>query len=226
MENVIIAMLYLYPGALVDRCRKVMFHRTYRKEDEGENASLAKYFVYSTVISTITLVLYGFFWTDHATIQGAALPVFDQPWDISKYFAFSLLVMVLFSIFVEKALDAKNWFESKWSRKSEGVVITRSVDAWHELVFGDDFKEVRGALILKIRHGEREEVGFSYYLPERFEDGVALIRTKQVEEAFQKDQGAEEAERLIFGPVAIYCDSRSDTTVEFYNGNKLAQTLQ
>ena len=37
MEQMIIAMIYLYPGALVDILRRVFFKRTYRDEETSDS---------------------------------------------------------------------------------------------------------------------------------------------------------------------------------------------
>ena len=59
MEQMIIAMIYLYPGALVDILRRVFFKRTYRDEETSDSTRAAKHFVFSTMISVASLLIYG-----------------------------------------------------------------------------------------------------------------------------------------------------------------------
>lgn len=56
MEQIIIAMIYLYPGALVDILRRAFFKRTYCDEETSDGARTAKHFVYSTIISVVFAV--------------------------------------------------------------------------------------------------------------------------------------------------------------------------
>ena len=56
MEQMIIAMIYLYPGALVDILRRGLFKRTYRDEETSDSTRAAKHFVFSTMISVASLL--------------------------------------------------------------------------------------------------------------------------------------------------------------------------
>lgn len=236
MENIIIAMLYLYPGAIVDVIRKTFFRRTFREPDMNESMNTARYFVASTIISVVSLVVYAMLFRKSVANPQDIQKSLTGTMEIPKYFVVSFAVTVAYAIF----LQAVGWMiakvKSRWLKETESTKISPSVDAWHELVYGDDLKEIRGYLVLRISQGGQTVCGFSYFLPEFFEDGIALIRQEEVKAAFIRDQenemmdqtreNREKPERLIHGPVAAYYDPKTGTAVEFFNGYSLSKTLK
>lgn len=58
-------------------------------------------------------------------------------------------------------------------------------------------------------------------MPGTFEEGIILFRTKETEEALKKN----EDDALLFGPVAVYYDTKTETFVEFYNAAKLIEKI-
>ena len=226
MEQIIIAMIYLYPGALVDVLRRAFFKRTYRDEETSDSARTAKYFVFSTIISVVSLLIYGRQAGKSVANPTDLLSAFSATMEIPRFFLISLIVTGAFSGVLE-GLEA-GWakLQSSWLKKTEQMKIERSADTWHTLIYGKDFKNARSALVLRIKSGAGEQVGICYSLPERFEDGIALIWTPETQEAFKHDEEAVDDKKLIFGPVGVYCDPKTGMSVEFFEANKLFEQLQ
>lgn len=228
MESIIVAMLYLYPGALVDVIRHRFFKRTFRDEELNESARVAKYFVFSTVISVFSLLAYAALYEKSVANPDDILKSLSGTMEIPKYFVISLLMTVVFVALIRLGNGMLEKIKSCQLEKTDGLVISPSVDAWHELTCGKGLEGIWGYLVLRIICGDHETTGFSYYLPERFQDGVAVIHQEIVADAFQKDSGKaiNDPDRLIYGPVAAYFDTETGTTVEFYNGYNLSKTLK
>lgn len=97
MEQMIIAMIYLYPGALVDILRRVFFKRTYRDKETSDSTRAAKHFVFSTMISVASLLIYGRLGREkRCQPGGSAEYIFSHDGD-SAFFLISLSMTVLFS---------------------------------------------------------------------------------------------------------------------------------
>ncbi|MBR5302926.1 MAG: hypothetical protein IKU38_08835 [Clostridia bacterium] len=225
MEDIIIGMLYLYPGALVDLIRKTFFKRVFRDDDLNESTRIAKYFWFSTFITVAALLIYADCSNNSVANPEDIKKALSGTMEIPKYFGISFCVTVAFTFLLEGVKALWSGIRSLCKKKREGTVVSRSVTAWHELICGKGLKEYRGNLVLKIKNGGEEKVGFFYFLPDEFKDGISLIYQPEVEEAFTKDEGKDpyDESRLIKGPVALYYDPESGTTVEFYDGTKFNQ---
>ena len=145
--------------------------------------------------------------------------------EIPKYFGISLLVTLAFTwglwLFHECVLKMSTMLSQ------EEIEISDSVDAWHELIYGDTLKNSMGYLILKVTHGQDIQMGFSGFLPEQFKDGIMLIRQPEVAAALERDKQRAEGEPAeIFGPIATYVDGETGATVEFYDGYYLSLKLK
>lgn len=221
MEQMIIAMIYLYPGALVDILRRVFFKRTYRDEETSDSTRAAKHFVFSTMISVASLLIYGRLAGKSVANPADLLNTFSATMEIPRFFLISLGMTVLFSCALEGLEEGYAKLRSIKTAQEENRKICRSVDSWHTLVYGKEFEETRSALALRIRKGEKEQIGICYSLPGTFEEGIILFRTKETEEALKKN----EDDALLFGPVAVYYDTKTETFVEFYNAAKLIEKI-
>lgn len=225
MEEIIIAMLYLYPGAMVDVIRHRFFKRSFRDDEVNESTRIAKYFFFSTVISVVSLIWYAARYNKSVANPADIVSALTGTMEIPKYFVISLIVTLLFT----GGLWIVNWALLQFSTllSQEDVVISDSVDAWHEIVYGDALKDSKGYLILRVTNGGKPQMGFSYFLPERFSDGIILIRQEEVAAALERDKQKPADEPLeIFGPIATYCDAGTGATVEFFDGYFLSKKLE
>lgn len=226
MEQIIIAMIYLYPGALVDILRRAFFKRTYRDEETSDSTRAAKHFVFSTIISVVSLLIYGRLAGKSVANPTDLLSAFSATMEIPRFFLISLIVTGIFSCVLEGLEEGWAKLKSLRLEKTEKMKIKRSADTWHTLVYDKDFENARSALVLRIKSGAGEQAGICYSLPERFEDGIALIWTPETQEAFKHDEEAVDDKKLIFGPVGVYCDPKTGIIVEFFEARKLFEQIQ
>lgn len=227
MEQMIIAMIYLYPGALVDILRRVFFKRTYRDEETSDSTRAAKHFVFSTMISVASLLIYGRLAGKSVANPADLLNTFSATMEIPRFFLISLGMTVLFSCALEGLEEGYAKLRSLRLKETEQMKIDRSADTWHTLVYSKDFKYARSALVLRIKSGAGEQVGICYSLPDNLEDGIALMWSPETRAAFKHDEEtATDDEKLLFGPVVIYCDPKTGINVEFFEAQKLFDQIQ
>ena len=221
MEQIIIAMIYLYPGALVDILRRTFFKRTYCDEETSDGARTAKHFVYSTIISVFSLLIYGLLIGQRVATFEDIRTALSSMTGILLFLGVSLAMTAAFAVGLEALEEGYAKLQSIKTGQEENRKICHSVDSWHTLVYGKEFEETRSALALRIRKGEKEQIGICYSLPGTFEEGIILFRTEETEKALKKN----EADALLFGPVAVYYDTKTETFVEFYNAAKLIEKI-
>ena len=227
MEQMIIAMIYLYPGALVDILRRVFFKRTYRDEETSDSTRAAKHFVFSTMISVASLLIYGRLAGKSVANPADLLNTFSATMEIPRFFLISLGMTVLFSCALEGLEEGYAKLRSLRLKETEQMKIDRSADTWHTLVYSKDFEYARSALVLRIKSGAGEQVGICYSLPDNLEDGIALMWSPETRAAFTHDEAtAADDEKLLFGPVVIYCDPKTGINVEFFEAQKLFDQIQ
>lgn len=227
MEQMIIAMIYLYPGALVDILRRVFFKRTYRDEETSDSTRAAKHFVFSTMISVASLLIYGRLAGKSVANPADLLNTFSATMEIPRFFLISLGMTVLFSCALEGLEEGYAKLRSLRLKETEQMKIDRSADTWHTLVYSKDFEYARSALVLRIKSGAGEQVGICYSLPDNLEDGIALMWSPETRTAFKHDEETDaDDEKLLFGPVVIYCDPKTGINVEFFEAQKLFDQIQ
>lgn len=227
MEQMIIAMIYLYPGSLVDILRRVFFKRTYRDEETSDSTRAAKHFVFSTMISVASLLIYGRLAGKSVANPADLLNTFSATMEIPRFFLISLGMTVLFSCALEGLEEGYAKLRSLRLKETEQMKIDRSADTWHTLVYSKDFEYARSALVLRIKSGAGEQVGICYSLPDNLEDGIALMWSPETRTAFKHDEEtAADDEKLLFGPVVIYCDPKTGINVEFFEAQKLFDQIQ
>ena len=157
MEQMIIAMIYLYPGALVDILRRVFFKRTYRDEETSDSTRAAKHFVFSTMISVASLLIYGRLAGKSVANPADLLNTFSATMEIPRFFLISLGMTVLFSCALEGLEEGYAKLRSLRLKETEQMKIDRSADTWHTLVYSKDFEYARSALVLRIKSGAGEQ---------------------------------------------------------------------
>lgn len=227
MEQMIIAMIYLYPGALVDILRRVFFKRTYRDEETSDSTRAAKHFVFSTMISVASLLIYGRLAGKSVANPADLLNTFSATMEIPRFFLISLSMTVLFSCALEGLEEGYAKLRSLRLKETEQMKIDRSADTWHTLVYSKDFKYARSVLVLRIKSGAGEQVGICYSLPDNLEDGIALMWSPETRAAFKHDEETDDDnEKLLFGPVVVYCDPKTGIIVEFFEAQKLFDQIQ
>lgn len=227
MEQIIIAMIYLYPGALVDVLRRKLFTRTYRDEETSDSARAAKHFAFSTIISVASLLIYGRLARKSVANPTDLLNTFSATMEIPRFFLISLIMTVIFSFALEGLEEGYVKLKSLSLKGTEQMKIARSADTWHTLVCGKDFEYTRSALVLRIKGGAGEQVGICYSLPDKLEDGIALMWSQETRAAFKHDEETvADDEKLLFGPVVVYCDPKTGINVEFFEAQKLFDQIQ
>lgn len=227
MEEIIIAMLFLYPGALIDVFDKRFFPRHHKESVMSDSTRVAKYFVYSVFISVFSLLIYA-----HLTGRGvsninAIQDSLAGTMEIPKYFGVSLICTILFTLIL-RVIDS--WFlqlRSLYKHSIEGTTLINATDVWHEIVRGSDLKEIRSCMIAKIENGTSIRAGFLQYMPDDFEEGLGLTASQLVMDQLECEKGLEpSSDKCYIGPPWLsYYDTKTGAFVDIYDGRRLHEYL-
>lgn len=179
------------------------------------------------MISVASLLIYGRLAGKSVANPADLLNTFSATMEIPRFFLISLSMTVLFSCALEGLEEGYAKLRSLRLKETEKMKIDRSADTWHTLVYSKDFEYARSALVLRIKSGAGEQVGICYSLPDNLEDGIALMWSPETRAAFKHDEEtADDNEKLLFGPVVVYCDPKTGIIVEFFEAQKLFDQIQ
>lgn len=218
MEKIIIAILFLYPGAIVDILYANFAPSTFEDSTPNGTSRTAKYAAYSIAISLAAIRGYSFFFHADMSSMTAILDTLSSPAALGRYFLVSLASTGLFALCWHWFCRVISCFIGAAARQSQ----SHCTGAWQDIMESERHRAYRPFCIVRIRSGSGEQMGFCDYLPEQFERGFHLRETETVMQTFERDQKMENrGDRYIEEPYACYYDSRSNTFVELYDGEKL-----
>ena len=225
MNEILVSMLFLYPGALVEVVQKEIFRYTYVEDKGSEVAHLARYFIYSVFVTLLSVFMYAFLREKEISTMSDIFLALNSPKEIFGYTVLSLIGTVIIAcadeIFARLTIKVKN----KFGKGSEDTSLIIAADAWHQIAYSQEetLKECRQYMIAKVYNGGQESAGFIKYLPGEFEQGLILVWQSEIQKQLEKEKNESEEKRLIGDPVLTYFDPKSSTLVELFDGRKFAE---
>lgn len=227
MEEIVISMLFLYPGALVDVISKNLYKYSYCEDETSEAAHIARYFMTSVLITIASILLYarirGRSVATLTDIVAALTGIGELMWYTVISLVCTIATAVVFRLVAILANRLISWINRKW----EGTSIRDAVDAWHEIIYGEDMKSFRDQTIMRIRMGGEEEAGFVKYWPESLSEGIILTQQVLVKAFFDYDENEEDCNKKFIGdPWVALIDSEHGAIIEIYDGRTLYEYLR
>ena len=224
MQEIIISMLFLYPGAMVDVFEKYFFKYSYRQDESGEVAHLARYFAYSVVITIASIFIFAHFRQKSVANLEDIASALNGMIELGWYAGISLFASLMFTLLFHALNKLFVAINSRITEKTEGLKVINASDTWHELAYGVSMAEYRDAAIIRIKNDKEERIGFVKVWPERYEDGILLTQTDIVKEYFDYDReiSLDQQDKMFIGsPLYTMFDAKTASFIEIYDGRKL-----
>ncbi len=228
MEEIIISLLFLYPGALIEMLYDRYAKYSYRRTDTDSKAKVAEYFLNSVIVTIITILVYRCLAKQDVHTFKELVQVLSSFGEALLYFVLSLAFTGIYA-FVRyhiMGMAPRLAGSSVLSEKVNGLEEIGSVNSWRDIIFGPQSKDVLQHCILRIQVGDQVVAGFAECLPVDFERGITLTQTVFVQELLEKEKDKPLDERFIGNPYFTYFDSPTGTRVEFFDGSELFSYLE
>lgn len=225
-EEIILVLIYLYPGALVDVLKRIIYSYSFREDPSDNFGKAVRYFAYSVIISTLSLLLYGFFCNKGVHSIDNITASLNGTIDLAFYAGISFVITLFFTLLHRPVEIFANWLMTLILH-TESVVINPA-SAWIELMNGQDLKEIRDHMIVRVTCGESVRSGFLFTQPDSFDDGLILTKTKSVsaQMRYERENALREDECLIGSPWATYYDPKTGTFVDMYDGREFSRSIK
>jgi len=221
-SEIILVFLYLYPGALVDVFSSRLFPYSFKKDESSNFEKAARYFSFSIIISTISLLIYGRKYGDGVFNFNVIVTSLSGVFNLLYFVIISLIVTLIFTIlsrcfgkficFIRNLSVWKEWKNRilnvkivsrfcEWRDKLQtDDVEIEVVDGWMQIVRGHDFDELGDNLIVSITNGDCTVAGYKYGWGDSFESGISLTRCDTVTKQLLKEQGKDKNEDIKIMP--------------------------
>lgn len=226
MEDIVIGVLFIYPGAIIELMYRRYAKYGYKEEGHAEPIKLAELFLNSVIVTILTVFLLRILGFIEVDSLGSLV------FELSRFR--SLMQYLIMSIVVTSAVA---WIRYKFSGMDpsgdgpmdqkcvNGCRIAGSAGGWRELIYGPTLQDILEHCILRVTTSSGVSAGFALYLPDDFEKGIPLVQTAFVERMLREEAEWEPDQRYIGEPYAVYLDPATGTKVEFLDGKELYDYL-
>lgn len=220
-----LSMLLIYPGALVDSLlRKFVFNK-FTDKNIPETRRLARYFVFSTMISTFSLFLFSLFITGAMGSLAETISLIKTDWNILLYLVITLVSTLLFTAIYWHGRKPINRLFNQYLLVNKGITLDDTHNLWASIIEDKDIDNANLIACIK-KEGEIVTVGWLKTLPSDIEQEPALILswTKHFIDIFNEED-ANKALKIIGSPKVEYLHLASGFVIMLYDGTKYYETV-
>ncbi len=227
MDDLILLMLFAYPGALVKVILGKLAERHWKKVHDDATTQAAKYLFFSAAVNAVSLLAFGWILGMPAGLT-EWIKTLKKGWNIGIYLALSLIVSILFSgtwyLFVRHVLSrAANTIK----RIAGAPVDSQFCDVWSDTVMNPAVMDTSCVVAVVKRGGKIEECGFLWAIPKSITENpsLSLSRTDLVRGILADDANKGKADRTIGGVIAAYVSLDKGFEIEFRDASKLYDSI-
>lgn len=227
MDDIILLLLFAYPGALVQVMVEKIAERRWKCEKGDNTTEAAKYLFFSAAVDAISLLAFGWLFGMPAGLPGWIITI-KQGWNIGAYLAISLIASGVFSIawyaFIRIVLTRGG---NTFKRASGAPVDSEYRDVWNDTVMNPLVMDTSKVVAVVKRNGQIEECGFIWAIPKSVTENpcLTLSRTELVRSILADDVNREKADRIIGGVIAAYVSLDKGFEIEFRDASKLYDSI-
>ena len=228
MENIIILMLFTYPGAIMDRVFAIMSTKyDYHKSLDG-SALAARYLIYSAICTTISLLLLAC--TLHVKQNAISLTAIVTLLQSSgiwlRYLFLSLFVSIICGIiaFVFHHYILRN-IRNKVLIPTGIYKDSGAKDTWRHILNHPDEFDLWNCAVVIYKDNDIVAKGLPYAIPKDYAEGrFALMQCDKVDQELKKRTTGEEC--LLSEAMLNYYDAANNCNIEFIYAPDLWKKLQ
>ena len=226
MEDIVVGVLFIYPGAIIELLYRRYAKYGYKEESHAEPIKLAELFLNSAIVTILTVILLPVFSNIEVDSLSSLVFELNRFGSLIQYLILSILVTCFVAGVRYKVSGMDPAGDGPLDQdRVNGCQVAGSANTWRELIYGPALKDILEHCILRITTSNGIAAGFATYLPDDFEKGISLEQTAFVEKQFDEEATWEPHQRNIGDPYAVYVDSATGTKVEFFDGKELYEYL-
>lgn len=226
LEEIVVGALFIYPGAIIEMLYRRYAKYGYKEESHAEPIKLAELFLNSVIVTILTVLFLRVFTNIKAdTLSSLVFELNRFRW-LMQYMILSAAVTCAVA-WIRYKLTGMDPMDDRAldQTRVNGCRVAGSANAWRELIYGPDLKDILEHCILRITTSGGTSAGFASYLPDDFEKGIPLVQTAFVERMLSKEAEWEPDQRYIGEPYTVYIDPATGAKVEFFDGKELYDYL-
>ena len=225
MEDIIVSLLFVYPGAAIELFYRWRAKYSYKEEARSEPIMLAELFIQSAIVTVLTILSMQFFTGLQIGSLSMLIIHLNHFRTMSQYLILSVVMTALVGWLRYKIAGMGPDEAGIGDREINGCRVVSSVNAWRELMFGNDLANILEHCIVRISCGGESVAGFVTCFPTDFEKGISLTQTDFVETQLKREECWEPEQRNIGSPHTVYIDPVTGSKVEFFDGAELYNYL-
>lgn len=226
MEDIVIGVLFIYPGAIIELLYRRYAKYGYKEEEHAEPLKLAELFLNSAIVTILTIALLRFFTGIEVETLSSLIFELNRFESLAQYLILSVAVTCIYAWIRYKISGMDPMDDGPIDQQGvHGCRVAGSINTWRELIYGQDLKDILEHCILRITTSDGTVAGFATYLPDDFEKGFSLEQVDFVEEQFKLEKDWAKEQRYIGESHAVYIDSPTGIKVEFFDGKELYEYL-
>lgn len=233
MEDLLVLILFMYPGAFVEFVSKYVLRESLKSDDANETVHGVKYFCLSCVITMIALFLFAAICDKSVASFGDIKKSLDGTVNLVIYVLISLAVSVFIALATWGWKTAVTNVKSRMAKEKESAKISRNDDAWKEIFDGKDYEHIREGMIMRITSQGVSKAGFVKKYFDRFDCGIVLTQTSAVEEYLEFEEKGEDGEPIrdpealwIGRPQYTFFEPNTGTFIEIFDGKLLVDLFE
>ena len=189
MEDIVIGVLFVYPGAIIELIYRRYAKYGYKEEEHAESLKVAELFLNSAIVTILTILLFQFFTGTQVDTLSSLIFELNRFESLTQYLILSVAVTCIYAWIRYKACGMDPNTDGPVDQmKVNGCRVAGSVNTWRELIYGPDLSEILEHCILRITTSEGTVSGFATYLPDDFEKGFSLEQTAFVKARFEEEE--------------------------------------
>lgn len=223
MENIIILILFTYPGIMADFIHSRLSQKTVHDRKPEEYFKVARDFFLSALISVVSIKIYCMI-TDSEFSISTAVERFGKDESIWGFGLITIVVAVAAALIWKLLDDCTLWIRNK-IREKQGKSTTDKIKSVWESMFDDEELKFDESAMAIYQNGQLIRAGLSYNVSNDYQNDpwATLIYTETVEEELRKEK---KDRTMLIDPTASLINIENGVRVDLYNAKKLKDYIQ
>lgn len=223
MENIIILILFTYPGIMADFIHSRLSQKTVHDRKPEEYFKVARDFFLSALISVVSIKIYCMI-TDSEFSISTAVERFGKDESIWGFGLITIIVAVAAALIWELLdfclLKIKNNL-----RKSQGKSTTDRIKSVWTSMFDDPELNYDESALAIYQNGQLIRAGLSYNVSDDYQNDpwATLIYTETVEAELSKEK---KDRTMLIDPTASLINIENGIRVDIYNAKELKEYIR
>jgi len=229
MDNIIILLLFTYPGAITELVlSQFAEHRSYFPKRDGMLETV-RYFFYSTIISTCSLIIFGLITGTFTNGLTEWIENLKTGWQIALYLAISFSLSFLFAAFWYWMMKNVVHRLIKWYRIKKHIPYDAGyADVWKSIIMNPEEIDLSKAVAIILKGNDQIACGLVHSITDDIQGlpEITLSFSDHVAYRINKEKDIPDEERTIGYDILTYVNPVSGNQVIFRDATKFVKELE